>query len=141
MIIGIGVDSAEIDRFTTWNTYPKPKLRHVFSDDEIAYCLSNKTKSAERFAVRHAAKEAFFKALSSTKHKKIIPFLTVCKYIQVKKDLHGKPSLIAHWEMLAINVDKKPDIIHLSITHSNTIAIAFVVLEKQFKTVPLNTQL
>lgn len=130
MIIGIGVDSVEIDRFSTWNTYPKSKLLHIFSDDEIAYCLNNKTKSTERFAARYAAKEAFFKALSFANPNKNIPFLTVCKYIQVKKDLHGKPSIIAHWEKLLAYLDKKPDIIHLSITHTKMIATAFVILEK-----------
>ena len=60
MVKGIGIDSIEIARFRLWHTYSYRQLSRIFSSEEIDYCLSNIIKSSERFAVRFAAKEAFF---------------------------------------------------------------------------------
>ena len=56
MICGIGVDSVEIERFALWLDYSKKRLSRIFSLEEIEYCLQQKNKSAERFAVRFAAR-------------------------------------------------------------------------------------
>lgn len=68
MVLGIGIDSVDIARFEQWHTYSHKKLLRVFSPAEIAYSLENPTKSAERFAVRFAAKEALFKALTPLRY-------------------------------------------------------------------------
>src|SRR5260221_7060347 len=95
MIIGIGVDTVEIKRFALWHTYSRKKLFRIFSQEEIDYVLSNQQKSAERFAVRFAAREALYKALSYAYPDIKIPFLTLCASVSVtKKD--GLPYLIIH---------------------------------------------
>ena len=131
-IAGIGIDSVEIERFSQWADYPVEKLQKTHSEKEIAYCLANKEKSAERFAARFAAKEAFFKALSQIVPNHTIPFLTICKNTQVTQETNGNPQLLIHWETLLQNQPTKPKNpyrSHISITHTKTIATAIVIVE------------
>ena len=126
MILGIGVDTVEINRFSDWHTYSKKKLQRIFSEEEIKYCLSQKNKSAERFAARFAAREAFYKALSYAYPDQKIPFLRMCKAITIKK-INNKPYIIME-EQLKIALFK--DIrVHLSLSHSDIQATAFVIIE------------
>lgn len=131
MIIGIGIDAVEIERFQNWHKYQINTLKKIFSDEEIKYCLSNDIKSAERFAVRFAAKEATFKAMSHILDKKIT-FQELCKYIKIYK-LDDIPELSIDWERLEL----KPKFLpickisqHISITHSKFITCATIIFEK-----------
>lgn len=127
MILGIGVDSVEIERFAQWQTYSQKKLRRIFSQSEIDYCLEKSNQSAERFAVRFAAREALYKALSYAFPDKKIPFLTLCSKTTItKKD--GLPHLILHDDL---GIDTNFLTIHLSLSHSQTIATVFVVIEER----------
>lgn len=119
MIIGIGIDSVEIDRFKHWHNYPDKQLLKIFSQEEINYCRANQLKSAERFAVRFSAREALFKALPQP-----IPFLRLCKAVIIKKDHNGKPEMIV--DLMLIKNCK----IFISLTHTKTIATAMVILEQ-----------
>lgn len=119
MIIGIGIDSVEIHRFKQWHTYSDAQLLRVFSQQEIEYCRANLLKSAERFAVRYAAREALFKALSQP-----IPFLRVCKATTIKKDCNGKPEMLV--DLMLVQNCK----IWLSLTHTQNIATAMIILEQ-----------
>ena len=56
-MIALGIDSVDIERFSDWYTMPD-RYKRIFSDTEIAYCLSVPAKSAERFATRFAASRA-----------------------------------------------------------------------------------
>lgn len=127
MILGIGVDTIEIDRFALWHTYLPQKLQRIFSLDEIRYCLENEKKSAERFAVRFAAREALYKALSHAYPDKKIPFLTLCAKISIKK-VNSRPILELSY---IYDIDMKDIDIHLSLTHSHTHATALIVIEKK----------
>ncbi len=132
MIIGIGIDSIEIARFADWHTRPHNELRKLFSDAEIAYCLSSPTTAAERFAVRFAAKEALFKALSNIEGFKI-PFLSLCKVTSIEHSCKGIPTIKTPWDsiipessaLLVYSIKA-----HVSLSHSDTMATAMVVLEK-----------
>src|SRR5437870_5037197 len=97
-IIGIGIDSVEIDRLKKWYYYPQTKLERIFTKHELAYCLENEIKSAERFAVRFAAKEAFFKAFSE--FLKELSFLAVARHVSIEKSNSGKPILTINWSKL-----------------------------------------
>lgn len=128
MILGIGIDSIEIDRFALWHTYSRKKLSRIFSATEVDDCLSNQPKSAERFAVRFAAREALYKALCYAFPDKKVPFLTLCSSVVItKKD--GLPHLIIHD---SLGIDTRSLIIHFSLSHSRTVATAFVVIEKRY---------
>lgn len=126
MIVGIGVDTIEIDRFALWHTYLPKKLRRIFSKEEVDYCLSSKSKSAERFAVRFAAREALYKALSYAYPSYSFPFLTLCSRITITK-VDGRPYLTVVGD---IGVDLTGLVLHLSLSHSRTLATAFVVVEQ-----------
>ena len=121
MIKAIGIDSVEIVRFDAWKSYSHASLLRIFSQSELAYSLSNPIKTTERFAARFAAKEASYKALSALLPKKI-SFLTWCKQVEVMHDLCSKPMLKTTSEYIEYTL-------HLSITHTKTIATAVVIIE------------
>lgn len=132
MIKSIGIDSIEINRFNSWHTYSPQSLSKIFLPHETAYCISNTTKSAERFAIRFAAKEAFLKALSTViAHQKIPNLLTVCKNVGVEHSPSGSPFLIVNWTSFGpLLVSPEQMTVHVSLTHTKTIATAFVILEQ-----------
>jgi holo-[acyl-carrier protein] synthase len=132
MILGTGIDIIEIDRFAEWHTYSKKQLLRIFSDEEINYCLASPKKSAERFAARFAAREAFYKAYSSAFESHKIPFLTLCKAIEIVSLAGLPPSLILSENLLPkyFKINLKKIIIHCSLSHSKNMAIAQVILER-----------
>lgn len=133
MIIGLGVDSVEIERFVSWGTYDYKQLSRIFSAQEIEYSLMTPAKSAERFAARFAAKEAFFKALSGALPGHGIPFLTVCKHMSVARTKAGAPYCVVDWARLsglALFSLRNSIKTHISLSHTKTVATALVVLEK-----------
>jgi|SRR5579859_284210 len=126
MILGIGVDIIDIERFKEWHTYPHKHLLRIFSQNEIDYCLSVPTKTAERFAVRWAAREALYKAWVNATGKKV-PFLTLCKKAAVVYK-ENVPLLIVDSDFFKIN-NQHNIRFHLSLSHSNTSALAQVIIE------------
>lgn len=126
MIAGIGVDTVEIGRFAPWTQWNDTQRAKIFSPAEIAYCKQHKNLEAQRIAVRFAAREAFFKALCATGIKPYKPFLHVAKSISVAHTTHGAPQLLVNWQALEIVSPLK---VHLSLTHSEKWATAFVIIE------------
>lgn len=122
MILGIGVDTVDIERFVHWHSYSRKTLSKIFSPEEIKYCLNNQKKTAERFAARFAAKEAFYKALP-TIHQK--PFIALARFIVItkRKDLH--PAISFDWKK--IDYPDNPTV-HISLTHSRQQATAFILI-------------
>ncbi len=86
----MGVDIEEVRRFQTL-IRNKRFLNRVFTRQEIAYCNSKKNK-AQHFAVRFAAKEAVWKALSEVlaKSKRHLGH----RDIGLRNDSNGKPQVI-----------------------------------------------
>ena len=122
-MIAIGIDAVDIKRFGHWHTYKTQLLSRIFSPTEIAYCLSIPQKSAERFAVRFAAKEAFFKALYQMSPGQVPPFLKVARHAHVTTST-GNPTLAIDWK--ALNV--LPVTALVTLTHTKTIALAQVLI-------------
>jgi holo-[acyl-carrier protein] synthase len=132
MIVGIGIDSIEIERFADWHNYPTKSLLKIFSVYELSYCLQNPNKSAERFAARFAAKEAFLKALYPIiKPNKSLTLPALCKQISVTNSPTGVPYFEIKWQNLTEYLTENMNpLSHLSLTHNKTVATAFVILEK-----------
>lgn len=126
MIAGIGIDAVDIKRFAHWHLYSRKMLSRIFASQEIDYAQSNPTKSAERFASRFAAKEAFYKAACSRVEECNISFLTLCKYVSIDSSKNGAPLLVINWTDLGLPQANAL----LSITHTSTCALAIVTLEK-----------
>ena len=133
MILGIGIDSIEINRFRDWHVKPYSSLARIFTHSEIEYCLMTPRESAERFAVRFAAREGLFKAINKL-FKQRVPFLTLCKHISIQHDTHRAPYVQVDWKKLEYylpTIDPHSLTIHMSITHTRTIATAFIIMEQQ----------
>jgi holo-[acyl-carrier protein] synthase len=129
MIIGIGIDSVEINRFSRWHTYKRSMLERIFTKQEIDYCLKNPRLSSERFAARFASKEALYKALGNNKLRGTISFLSIARCIEIKKNANGSVVLRAPWDRIL--KDTKNVCSWLSLTHTRTTAIAWVILERK----------
>lgn len=127
MILGIGVDSVDVIRFAQWHTYSRKTLSRIFSPQEIDYCCKNISKSAERFAVRFAAREALYKALCVAYPHQKIPFLTLCAHTTISK-INGVPCLGVRDIR---DLDMSSFVFHLSLTHTSFVATAFVLIEKR----------
>jgi holo-[acyl-carrier protein] synthase len=119
MIIGIGVDIAEVNRYE----FDEPKLerfaRKVFTEAEVAHARRYRYP-AERLAGAYAAKEATRKAFGHA-----IPW----RLVGVRHHRSGRPyiELLGKAEQLlsARGVHR----MHLTITHSRNDAVAIVILE------------
>lgn len=114
----IGIDAVDIDRFKNWNKYCISSLMKIFTQVEIDYCLSNQSKTAERFAARFAAKEAAFKA-SYVIFSPKLTFLQFCKYVEVVNSITGPMLKFNNYNIKS----------SLSITHSKLSAIAVVIID------------
>jgi len=93
-------------------------LRRVYTDGEIAYCLS-KAFPARSFAARFAAKEAFFKAVSARRDGAIAH-----KHIEVVVDAGGRPAIKPYGSAERALGSRASS---LSISHEMDFAIAVVV--------------
>lgn len=131
MILGIGIDSVNIERFNQYHEHSSEMLEKIFSQKEIAYCLA-KPHPAAHFAARFATREAFFKAYQGMLHyyKKShsANLLTINKNIEVIHNGNGLPLVKADWSLL-LPTDVVVPQVHLSITHTDEVATAMVLLE------------
>lgn|SRR3990167_10287653 len=128
MIIGLGIDAVTIERCKNWHTYSPKRLGRILCEQEIAHCLKSPKHSAERFAARFAAREAFFKAWNSAFPDQYIPLLRLCRALSVVHGPNNLPQIAVNWPLLAIKAP--PITILLSFTHSDSNAIACVILQR-----------
>ena len=114
----IGVDIQEI---SSLEDYPymenKEFYERVFLQSERDYCLS-KAFPAQHFAARFAGKEAIIKAIS--------PFATLSyEHIEIRNDDNMRPYVILGPPL------NEAHAIKISLSHSDTQAIAFAVVERK----------
>lgn len=112
-----GVDLVTISRFYAPTAQKQSFLNLCFTPHEQAYCFS-KADPAPHFAARFAAKEAVIKALSG------LDLYLERNRIEVFNNEIGRPYLIFNTDNDKI-LSLKSDI---SISHTETSAIAFVIL-------------
>ncbi|MEK7448058.1 MAG: holo-ACP synthase [Planctomycetota bacterium] len=128
MIIGIGIDVTEVNRIKEGiRRYKRHFLRRIFTPKEIRYCIKRKKDPNQHFAVRFAAKEAFMKAAGLGWGRKNSPGW---KDIEVRNSKEGKPQLQLSGQANNICTKLKVKQVHLSLTHTTTVAAAVVILEK-----------
>lgn len=125
MIEGLGIDNVEITRMEEILKRGNAFRDRVFSPVEIEYC-SKQTNYVQSFAARFAAKEAFVKALG-TGFTGDLDF----NQIEIRSDSQGKPYISLSGEAKTIIENRKIEAVHVSLTHTASIASAIVILEKQ----------
>jgi holo-[acyl-carrier protein] synthase len=127
MKYGIGIDMITVDRCAHWHTKPKKQLDRLFGQDELDYILRCPTTSAQRFAARFAAKEAFLKALSCLYPENHFSLLTIMRQVSVARGVYGQPSLCVSQKFCQDNSLFFSQV-HLSLTHTKKHAAAVVML-------------
>ena len=129
MIIGIGLDIIEIERVRQAIRNNKNFLSKLFTEREIDYFISRNMNS-EVIAGNFAAKEAVSKALGTGMRG--FSF----KDIEILRNELGKPEVILHNGANLIGnklVENNNSLrVHLSISHNNSSAIAYSVLEGEY---------
>ena len=124
MIVGMGVDIAEVDRIkAAIERYGETFLRRLYTDKERSYCEQFKNKY-ERYAGRFAAKEAAMKALG-TGWRRGVRWVD----LEVVRENSGRPALALSGEAAKIAGKLGVKHIALSITHTETQALAQVIFE------------
>ena len=124
MIVGLGLDIAEIDRIEAAITrHGAPFLERLFTHAEVSYCESHKNRY-ERYAARFAVKEAAMKALGTGWRRGVR-----WRDIEVTREPSGKPGL--RLEGVAQEFADRLGVksISVSITHSGNLALAQVIFE------------
>ena len=125
MIFGTGIDIVEISRFERFIRENNTMLfNRLFTEREQAYCASHK-RSAQHYALRFAAKEAFVKALG-TGIRDGITWLDM----EVTNDPSGKPELGLTGRGAELFKSHGLARTLLSLSHDGNYAIASVILEK-----------
>lgn len=119
VIVGVGIDVAEVERYR----FDERKLawfaRKVYTEREIAYAM-RKRNWAERLAGFFAAKEATRKAFGHA-----IPW----RWVGVAHERSGKPTIELRERAERLMGSRGVRTIHLSITHTASTAAAIVILE------------
>ncbi len=124
MIIGLGTDLIEIARIdASIQRFGDHFLHRVYTPGEIAYCNARKT-SAQSFAARFAAKEAAAKALGTGISRGV-----GWREFEVIRQRGQRPELVLHGRAAEIAQRLGIARLHLSLTHTDQMALAFVVAE------------
>ena len=124
MILGVGIDIAEVDRIRgAIDRHGRRFLERVYTPGEIAY-VERKANRFERYAGRFAAKEAGMKAIG-TGWKRGVRW----QDFEVANLPSGKPTLRLHGEAARVAESLGVKAVSLSITHTAALGMAHVILE------------
>jgi len=117
---GIGVDAVDIERFRTALERTPGMRTRLFTEQELAY-VAPKADPVPSLAARFAAREAVMKAMGLG--------LGAFAFhdVWVHRADSGEPSLVVRHRALELANDRGIIGWHLSITHTSTLAIAYVV--------------
>ncbi|MGB0648458.1 MAG: holo-ACP synthase [Bradymonadia bacterium] len=131
MILGIGVDIAEVNFWRQAARDPTTSvIEGTFTINEQTEARDGVTESAQRFATRFAAKEAFLKALSSGRFGSSPMRSSIAlTEIEVVSDTWGRPKLTLHGEAQKVAKERGVHTQHLSLSHEQQFVVAMVVLE------------
>lgn len=124
MIIGTGVDLAEVDRIrASIERFGSRFVNRVFTPLEIAY-VERKANRFERYAARFAAKEAGMKAIGTGWRHGI-----TWHDFEVANEPSGRPTLRLTGRAAEYAQKLGVRRISLSLTHTAATGLAYVILE------------
>jgi holo-[acyl-carrier protein] synthase len=124
LVFGIGTDIIEIGRVEEKLRRTGGLKTRVFTPREITYC-EGKAKSAQHYAARFAAKEAFLKAIG-TGWSRGYRFVD----IEILNNEQGKPQIVLQGKVKDFCEENGITGFHVSLSHIKDLAKAVVVLEK-----------
>ena len=124
MIVGLGVDLAEVDRIRqAIERHGQRFIDRIYTAAEIRY-VESKANRYERYAARFAAKEAGMKAIG-TGWKRGVRW----QDFEVSNLPSGRPTLQLHGVAAEVAASLSVRNIALSITHTAAEGMAIVILE------------
>lgn len=124
MIVGTGVDLAEVDRIERAITrFGKRFIDRVYTPLEISY-VERKANRFERYAARFAAKEAGMKAIGTGWRRGVR-----WRDFEVANLPSGRPTLRFHGKAAEFAGKLGVHNVFLSLTHTSGMAMAHVILE------------
>lgn len=124
MILGIGTDLVENERIReAFEKYGERFLKRIFSEDEIDYSLSH-NDPVPYLSARFAVKEAAVKALNLIGQSGIS-----YKDVEVSGKVFGKKKLVLSNRAREIADQKGVADFHISLTHTDSLSMAVVILE------------
>jgi holo-[acyl-carrier protein] synthase len=110
--VNVGIDIEEVERFAGY-IKDKKRLERIFSKEEILYSLQ-KRNASQHLAVRFAAKEAVWKALSAGNRE-----LFAVSDISVRNDKNGRPQVYIK--------NKRCKKVDVSLSHTKKYVVAVAV--------------
>jgi holo-[acyl-carrier protein] synthase len=124
MIFGTGIDIVDISRFERFiRENNEPLFQRLFTPGEREYCATRK-RSAQHFALRFAAKEAFLKAMGTGLRHGLS-----WREMEVLNDPLGKPELKLSGKAEELFLQNGLTRSLLSLSHDGNLAVASVILE------------
>ncbi len=121
MVVGVGTDLVDLDRFRLAAERTPGILERYFTEGERAYA-ERRRDPTERYAARFAAKEAVLKSLGLG--------LGACELAEievVRDEDSGAPDLVLHGKAAALADERGVTGWRLSLTHTDTAAHAIVI--------------
>jgi len=128
MILGIGNDILDIDRFESFiSKFDNTRLERVFTKKEIELASNKKTSKVTFLAGRFAVKEAFSKAIGTG-----IGEFVKLNEVETVYNNNGKPLVILYGKTLDFIKKNHGDNynIHVSISHTISTVTVVVIIEK-----------
>jgi len=119
---GIGVDAVDVGRFRRVLERRPGIVDRLFTDDERTYAARGRDRG-QRLAVRFAAKEAVLKALG------VGIGSAGFRDVEVVRADNGRPGLVLSGRAAQLSDGRGVRRWHLSLTHTDTVAVATVVAE------------
>jgi holo-[acyl-carrier protein] synthase len=124
MIVGTGIDIVEVPRIgQSIERFGERFLKRIFTPAEIRYCQA-KANSVERFAARFAAKEAGMKAIGTGMRGGVR-----WQDFEVGREPGGRPTMLLHGKAAEVAAGLRMRRAHLSVSHTEEHAVAYVILE------------
>ena len=125
VIVGVGVDLVEVERMRQLLERKGDRaLRRLFTEGERTYAATHR-EPARQLAARAAAKEAAFKALSGNDLARGIGW----RELEVVSTPDRAPRLVLHGRAMQRAHELGVVRVHLSLTHTEETACAFVIAE------------
>jgi holo-[acyl-carrier protein] synthase len=122
-VVGVGIDSVDLDRFRAVMTRRPGLARRLFTDGELAYA-AQVPDPLPRLATRFATKEAVMKALG------VGLWSFRLTDVEVERAGLDAPTVVLHGAAAVLAATAGVTRWHLSLTHTDTVAMAVVVADR-----------